>query len=221
MCSDGGGVNHPCPWPLAALISSERWSRTRSISNAAGNDTSPASPGRWPRMARHSPSITASYCILPPHFLLLARQLSSKGKNMSERKALYFPFYSLVQKSSRKRAEAERQRCDFYLGSHPLALSWGIIIPNLFIFVCLSLFLSSSHTHSCIQLRTEEHTRTVKVRQILKLLMRIKVLIKKNTHWQFRRTIACRSNTRKKNIHSQQLSKKGSHKVLCPHSYFM
>lgn len=215
MCSDGGGVNHPCPWPLAALISSERWSRTRSISNAAGNDTSPASPGLWPRMARHSPSISASYSVLPPHFLVLARQLPSKGKNMSERKTLYFPFYSSVQKSSRKRVEAERQRRDFYLGSHPLAVSWGIIIPNLFIFVSLSFCLSLTHTHSCMQLHA------VKVRPILKLLMRIKVLIKKNTHWQFRRTIACRSNTRMRNIHSQQPSKKGSHKVPCPHSYFM
>lgn len=59
-----GRLNHPCPWPLAALISGERRSRTRSISCAAANDTSPAPSGPEPRKRlRHGPSITASHCL--------------------------------------------------------------------------------------------------------------------------------------------------------------
>lgn len=80
VCSNGGGVNHPCPWPLAALISSEQWSRTRSISDAAGNDTSPAPPGPRPRKARRGPSVTASHCILAPHFSSAGRATMSQRK---------------------------------------------------------------------------------------------------------------------------------------------
>lgn len=56
-----GGVNHPCPWPLAALISGERRSRTRSISDAAGNDTSASTVGPGAKKRLRSPARPLHY----------------------------------------------------------------------------------------------------------------------------------------------------------------
>lgn len=56
-----GGVNHPCPWPLAALISGERRSRTRSISDAAGNDTSTGTVGPVAKKRLCSPARPLHY----------------------------------------------------------------------------------------------------------------------------------------------------------------
>lgn len=144
MCSDGGGVNHPCPWPLAALISGERWSRTRSISNAAGNDTSPAPPGPRPRKgsaAQHSPSITASYCILPPHFLVLAGGLrGEEKKKKTEKKGLYFRF-SFVRKSSRK---TRRGSLVAFIWDH-ICWCWTAALSFQ-----ASLSVSHRHRHACM-----------------------------------------------------------------------
>lgn len=101
MCSDGGGVNHPCPWPLAALISGERWSRTRSISNAAGNDTSPALPG--PRPRKGSTAQPLHYC-LPLHTVQYGCHTFYHGSD--RKKGFLLPlsrFSASLRKSSRKR----------------------------------------------------------------------------------------------------------------------
>lgn len=165
MCSDGGGVNHPCPWPLAALISGERWSRTRSISNAAGNDTSPAPPGPQPRKgstAEHSPSITASYCMLPPRFLALAGGLRGEEKNKTEREGLYFRFFLSPEK---QQEDEEGQSGGFYLRSHLLVLYRRIIIPGLLVFVCLT------QTHArCTAAHKRPNTNTCAVGRTNKVI---------------------------------------------------
>lgn len=141
MCSNGGGVNHPCPWPLAALISGERWSRTRSISNAAGNDTSPAPPGPWPRKASQPGPAPP---LLPPTCMLFStgRRTEREEKKKKKERDCTSPFL-WSGKASGRLGEAERQPGGFYLGSHPLELYCSVIVPSLFVFVSLC----HTHTH--------------------------------------------------------------------------
>lgn len=136
MCSDGGGVNHPCPWPLAALISGERWSRTRSISNAAGNDTSPAPPGPQPRKGLHSPAQRFHYCLL----LHTATTLFSTSRGIERRrekkkKVIVLPFLLGPEK---QQEDEEGQSGGFYLRSHLLVLYRRVILPGLSVSVCLT-----------------------------------------------------------------------------------
>lgn len=142
VCSVGGGVNHPCLWPLAALISGERWSRTRSISNAAGNDTSPAPPGPRPRRGCvdcHSPSITASCWILPPCFLAVRLKRKDRGENSASL------FLCTVQER-RKKTRRGREAAWWLLSGITSVLRHYHSKP-LCLCLCPSHMDSRTHTH--------------------------------------------------------------------------
>lgn len=107
-----GRLNHPCPWPLAALISGERRSRTRSISCAAANDTSPAPLGPEPRKRlRHGPSITASHCLFATERVAAVLWVGGRRTRSQKEKGKesYFPFLLVGPEKQQVDEEAERK----------------------------------------------------------------------------------------------------------------
>lgn len=146
------------------------------------------------RRARGQERLDAAPPLLPPTsyqrhaFPVLAERLRARGKNKSQRKRSHFPFYSLVRKSSRKRGEAERQSGGFYLGSHPLAMDCGIIVPGL----CLCPPRTRARTRARVlpSLSCAQENTCKSHMQIMKFLMCRQVLIKQNTHWRVRITRA-------------------------------